>query len=115
MAFNEIADEVTCNIRTIFSFSVVYRLAIDLESGIEIARIMSLFVRMPSGVLPQAGLVETEVLGGISLLAQLPFAGYAGCVAALLQQMSKRCLVPVQDPEPHVITHVVDARHDLHA
>jgi len=61
MTFNKIADKVTCDIRAIFSFSVIYFLAIDLQSRIRIASIMSFSVHTLAPMLPQAGLIETKV------------------------------------------------------
>lgn len=66
-------------------------------------------------MLPQQGLVETEVLRRILLMTELPFAANACDIAGFFHEMSESRLCAHERAEVQVIAHIVFARHELHA
>ena len=65
-------------------------------------------------MLPQAGLLEAKVLRCVLVPSELPLARDAGGIASLFEELGEGGLLAIEKTELHIITHVVDAGHDLH-
>ena len=72
IAFDKIAKVICDHIGPIFSIIVVLWLSVYFHLWVRVTGILIVWCSCWSGVLPEAGLIKPEVLGGIDLLAQLP-------------------------------------------
>ena len=65
-------------------------------------------------MLPEAGRLEAEVLGGVLVPSELPFPSDRGGVSGLFQLMGKGGLLPVQPAELDVVADIILPGHDLY-
>ena len=114
VAFDEIAEVIGDHIGPIFSIVVVFGLAVDFEVGVGVAGILLPCVSGRSGVLPEAGLIKSEVLGRIDLLAQLPLPYDAGGIPFLFKKMGKGGLLAVQYSKLNIVSEIGHPRHDFY-
>ena len=64
-------------------------------------------------MLPEAGLIKTEMLGRVCFFAKLPLPHDAGGIACLFEQMGKGGLFAVQYSKAYIVSKIGHARHDL--
>ena len=114
---DEVANEVRADLRPVFAVGEILLFAVDFKQRIHEAAVdllAALLGAAAARVLPQAGLVEAKVLGGILVPSELPLASDAGGVAGILDQVGEGGLLAIETTETHVIPHIVHAGHDLH-
>ena len=87
---------------------VIDFLAVDLDAGIGVAV-------GPAGELPEAVLVEAELVRPLEPTLELPLADDAGGVAGVLEDIAEGRGLRVKQAELDVVGAVVPAGHDLHA
>ena len=114
IAFDEIAEVIRYHIGPIFSIVVVFGLPVDFEVGVGVAGILPL-ISGRTGVLPEAGLTKSEVLGGIDFLAQLPLPYDTGGISLLFKQMGKGGLLAVEYAKLYIVSGIGHPRHDFNA
>ena len=106
VARDKIEREIVDEFGAVFTLAVVDLLAVQLQTGIRIAR-------GTARLLPEKRFIEAEVLrqplGLIQL--QLPFTADAGGVARLLEELAERGGLGIEDAEFNVVSDIVDAGH----
>lgn len=104
---NEFQGEVVDQLRAVLAVVEVFFDAVVFQIRVRIAR-------RAARLLPEAGLVEPEVLRRIDLMPELPFAANSGGIARVLHEMPEGCLRAQQRAKVDVVPHVVAPRHELH-
>ena len=105
---NEVERKVIDQLRAILATRKILLDPVEFQSRIRITR-------RPARLLPQAGLIEAEVLRGVLFIPELPLATDRRCIAAGFQQMRESGLGARQDAETEVVAHIVTTRHQLHS
>jgi hypothetical protein len=109
VTLHEIQHEAIEHIRTVFAFLARQLFAVlNQFSHTAVAPTLPL---QP----PQTVFVETKVIDQFAVLAELPFTRDRRPVTSIPQVVAKRALRRRQFTKMGVVSHVVLARHDLHA
>jgi hypothetical protein len=104
---DEVDGPVAHQVGAVLAVRVVEFLAVDLQSGVGVPG-------RPAGELPEAVLVEPEVLGPVEPAAELPLAGDPRRVPGLLEEVGEGDRVRLEPAEPGVVADVVLPGHELH-
>ena len=107
-AADELERPVLHEIGTIFAVVEISLDAVELKAGIRKAR-------RAARVLPEAVLVEAELLRQPPILAELPLAGDARGIARAAEVVRKRLRLRVHVSKIDVVPDIVDPGHELHA
>ena len=93
---HEVANEINTDIRGKRAFRKRGGLSVDIKLRIHETIIGSVRAFGSSDrVLPEAGLIKSEMLRCVRLSAELPLASDAGRIAALLEQVGKGRLLSI--------------------
>ena len=113
---NEVANEIGADLGAVFAICEIFFFSIKLEQGVYESSVDSftVFIRTSTPcMLPEAGFLETEMLGRVWLVPQLPLASDSCLVTSCLKLMSECGLPTVQHPKLHIVSDIVLSGHNF--